>query len=306
MSQADVQAWIERGELRRAASSLVVAYGSDVLSTCIAMVRDRAAAEDVTQEVFGDAVRALATFRGESSPRTWLLSIARNRCIDYLRARKRDPWGGAIDEREADPDAHPDHLAEGGEWLADRSLVARGLDALAEGDRALIVLRFRNGLEYGELASAFGLREGTVRMRVSRALARMRDVLESEVASPVIPAAPALAAPARGMPAMPQAAARTRAAAPPTVPAAGAMGGAAFGAPPPARAPVSWWARLRAWAGLAPGADPVVSQPQRSDPVGTLGLALAEMGPTQPSEALAARLGALVSDLARPEGEAPR
>src|ERR1700722_20203747 len=169
MSQADVQAWIERGELRRAASSLVVAYGSDVLSTCIAMVRDRAAAEDVTQEVFGDAVRALATFRGESSPRTWLLSIARNRCIDYLRARKRDPWGGAggaIDEREADPDAHPDHLAEGGEWLADRSLVARGLDALAEGDRALIVLRFRNGLEYGELASAFGLREGTVRMRV--------------------------------------------------------------------------------------------------------------------------------------------
>src|ERR1700722_9197185 len=118
MSQADVQAWIERGELRRAASSLVVAYGSDVLSTCIAMVRDRAAAEDVTQEVFGDAVRALATFRGESSPRTWLLSIARNRCIDYLRARKRDPWGraggagGALDEREADPGAHPDQLAE--------------------------------------------------------------------------------------------------------------------------------------------------------------------------------------------------
>ena len=291
----------------RLSAALVVAYGSDVLSTCVAMVRDRAAAEDVTQEVFGDAVRALATFRGESSPRTWLLSIARNRCIDYLRARKRDPWagaGGALDERDTDPDAHPDTQAEGGDWLVDRSLVMRGLDALAEGDRALIVLRFRNGLEYGELATAFGLREGTVRMRVSRALGRMREVLEGEVAAPVAPAAPAQSAPARAMPAAPAtpaAAARARAGAPPPPPAPGAVGGAAFGAPPLARAPVSWWARLRAWAGLREGpdqdAEPVAAEPRRSDPVGTLGLALAAMGTPQPSDALAVRLAALIGVL---------
>jgi RNA polymerase sigma-70 factor (ECF subfamily) len=306
MSQADVKRWIEGGDLRRAASSLVVAYGSDVLATCIAMVRDRAAAEDVTQEVFGEALRALATFRGESSPRTWLLSIARNRCIDHLRARKRDPWAGAPDEGAADPDAHPDQGAPGSEWLADRSVVMRALDALAEGDRALIVLRFKNGLEYGELATAFGLREGTVRMRVSRALARMRQVLESD--APVMAGAP-MAAPAfahtpaaRGavVPAAAsapaQAAARQRAPLPvPRSPGAPPAGGA-FGAPPaPARSSVSWWSRLRSWAGLGDGAEPPAPQPETSRPVGALGLALAACEPAMVSEALAARLAALVT-----------
>jgi RNA polymerase sigma-70 factor (ECF subfamily) len=284
MSQADLQRWIQAGELRRAASSLVVAYGPDVLATCVAMLRDRAAAEDVTQEVFGDALRALATFRGDSSPRTWLLSIARNRCIDQLRARKRDPWGGAIDESAADPDAHPDAGALGSEWLADRSLVLRALEELAEGDRALVVLRFRNGLDYGELASAFGLREGTVRMRISRALARMREVLEREeerVAAPTL--ARSLAAPAGAMAppaAAPQAAARARA----------VVGGAG--------AVVSWWTRLREWAGLGPtAAEPATPGAPASHPIGALGIALSSLEPAIPSETLAAKLGALVGAL---------
>jgi RNA polymerase sigma-70 factor (ECF subfamily) len=310
MSQADVRSWIPAGDLRRAASSLVVAYGPDVLATCIAMVRDRAAAEDVTQEVFTDAVRALPTFRGESSPRTWLLSIARNRCIDYLRARKRDPWGGALDESAGDPDAHADQGAFGSEWFADRSLVLRALDALAEGDRALIVLRFKNGLDYDELATAFGLREGTVRMRVSRALARMREVLEndaSRVQSNALARAPELArAPmARGAvcPVPPPAAVpgvtSARSAAPaPVAPAAAALGGGAVGVPP-GRAHVSWWGRLRAWAGLGHAEEPAVPEPPFARPVGALGLALTACEPATPSEELAARLGALVAGLGR-------
>src|SRR5262245_11395599 len=137
VSEPPVDSWIQSGDLRRAAAWLVSSYGADVMATCRAMVRDAAAAEDVAQEVFSDALRALGGFRGESSARTWLLSIARNRCIDYLRARKRDPWarGGddAIDEAAADPDAHPDRAAAGADWLADRSVLLRALDALAEG-----------------------------------------------------------------------------------------------------------------------------------------------------------------------------
>jgi RNA polymerase sigma-70 factor (ECF subfamily) len=308
MSQSDVQRWIEAGELRRAASSLVVAYGSDVLATCIAMVRDRAAAEDVTQEVFGEALRALATFRGDSSPRTWLLSIARNRCIDWLRARKREPWGGPLDEHAGDPDAHSDEGAFGTEWFADRSVVMHALEALPEGDRALVVLRFKNGLEYGELASAFGLREGTVRMRVSRALARMRAVLESdEVRAPVVAAARPMAAPmpgmARGGAAPPasrapaQEATRSRAPVPPPPAAVGLpMGAGSFGAP--ARAPVSWWSRLRAWAGLGHDAGAEGAGAPLAPPIGALGLALTACEPATPSDALAARLGALVETLA--------
>jgi RNA polymerase sigma-70 factor (ECF subfamily) len=299
MSQVDVQSWIRAGDLRRAASALVVAYGSDVLGTCIAMLRDRTAAEDVTQEVFGEAIRALSTFRGESSPRTWLLSIARNRCIDHLRARKRDPWGGKLDEGEADPDAHADQDAHGSEWLADRSLVMHALDALAEGDRALVVLRFKNGLEYAELATAFGLREGTVRMRVSRALARMRQVLETEAApsAPARPAAPLVARGATTPLAAPAAVpAMARAPGGPPAPAAAPpMAGGAFGAPPPARAPASWWSRLRAWAGLGQGVQPELAAASSPQPVGALGLALAAGEPSSVPEALAARLGALVA-----------
>jgi RNA polymerase sigma-70 factor (ECF subfamily) len=278
------------------------------------MVRDRAAAEDLTQEVFSDALRALSTFRGDASPRTWLLSIARNRCIDYLRAKKRDPWGGALDETSHDPDAHADQAALGSEWFADRSVVLRALDALAEGDRALIVLRFKNGLEYDELATAFGLREGTVRMRVSRALARMRHVLESDAQPPSGAATREPLAPTRGAPAPvlsrapapsgalpppppPQAASSSRSAQPPSAPSAGdTLRGRAFGAPP-AGQPISWWARLKAAAGLGHGAEPTAPTPPHAHPVGALGLALTACEPATVSDGLAARLGALVEAL---------
>ena len=68
--QAELVEWIASGDVRRAASSLVVDYGSDVFATCLAIVRDRTAAEDLTQDIFGDAIRGLPTFRGDSAPRT--------------------------------------------------------------------------------------------------------------------------------------------------------------------------------------------------------------------------------------------
>jgi len=184
------------------------------------------------------------------------------------------------DDDAIDPDAHPDESAHGSEWLADRSVVMRALDALTEGDRALVVLRFKNGLDYEELATAFGLREGTVRMRVSRALARMRQVLEMDAGNPLLGGAssPAPPPPAAAAPA----------------PAMRARGGAA--AP---LAPASWWTRLRAWAGLGGDeGEPLVPAPPPVRPVGALGLALTQCEPAVPSEALAARLAALVDTIA--------
>jgi RNA polymerase sigma-70 factor (ECF subfamily) len=296
----NVRERIRAGDLRGAGSSLVVAYAADVLATCVAMVRDRAAAEDLVQEVFADALRGLSTFRGDSSPRTWLLSIARNRCIDYLRAKKRDPWGGVVDESQADPDAHADRGAFGVEWFAERAELPRALEALAEIDRALIVLRFKNGLEYDELAAAFGLREGTVRMRVSRALARMREVLvpthaTEGAAAPqavrsravVAPSAPPLAAP------IAPAAVPARAPAPGGAPAPAAGFGAPPQAPPP---PPSWWERVKAWAfGASPHTALTAPVPFR--PLAPLGLALAAQEPMEITEPLAARLGTLVEQL---------
>lgn len=168
-------AWVAGGDLRRAGAWLVYRFSDEVFGLCAAMVRDRSAAEDLAQDVFGRAFAHLGSFRGEASARTWILAIARNRCIDHLRALRRDPWHGA--DPDSEPDAQPVEAPLPADLLADRAAVEEALAELAEGERALVVLRFRHGLEYAELAAAFGLREGAVRMRLSRALARMRQQL---------------------------------------------------------------------------------------------------------------------------------
>lgn len=172
-------AYLDAGDLRQAGTWLVQRHARDVLGLCGAMVRDPATAEDLTQDVFGKAFTALGQYRREASSRTWLLAIARNRCIDHLRALRRDPWRGAPpDDASADPDRVPDAAPLPAELLTSRGLVEAALDELAEGERALVVLRYRHGLDYRELAHVFGIRPGTLRMRLSRALNRMRAALE--------------------------------------------------------------------------------------------------------------------------------
>ncbi|MEM9193262.1 MAG: RNA polymerase sigma factor [Myxococcota bacterium] len=174
---ADFQAALSRNDFQSAGSWLVQTYAGEVLGLCGAMVRDRAEAEDLAQDVFGKAFAGLDRFRGEASPRTWLLKIARNRCVDHLRAQNRAPWGPSS-PFEAEPDEHPDETALPSDLISRRSEVQDALSQLAEAERALVVLRYRHGFEYPELAETFGLKEGTVRMRLSRALRRMRRALE--------------------------------------------------------------------------------------------------------------------------------
>jgi RNA polymerase sigma-70 factor, ECF subfamily len=162
------------------------------------MVRDLETAEDLAQEAFGRAFVGLRGFRREASSRTWILSIARNLCIDHLRAQRREPsTGGRLEGSE--PDHQPDDSPLPSDLVARRHQLKAALDGLAEVDRALVVLRYRHGLEYLELAEVFGLRAGTIRMRLSRALARMRAELERAVPEAVAqprrmaPAGPAYA-----------------------------------------------------------------------------------------------------------------
>jgi len=159
---------------RRVATELVEQHGAAVYALCRALVRDDLVAEDLSQDAFTRAFGALDDFRGDASPRTWLLAIARNRCLDHLRARGRDLTD------DAEPDAHasdaPDVLA----LLTNRDDAALALSALDETSRALVVLHFGHGVGYREFAEAFALREGALRMRISRALARMRDALVAD------------------------------------------------------------------------------------------------------------------------------
>jgi RNA polymerase sigma-70 factor (ECF subfamily) len=182
---AELCSHLDRGDQRGAGTWLVQRHAHQVLALCRAMVRDLETAEDLTQEVFERAFAGLPGFRREASSRTWLLTIARNLCIDHLRAQNREPsTGGRLEGSE--PDEQADESPLPSELVARRRGLKTALDELAEVDRALVVLRYRHGLEHAELAAVFGLREGAVRMRLSRALARMRAALERAPEEPEV------------------------------------------------------------------------------------------------------------------------
>jgi RNA polymerase sigma-70 factor (ECF subfamily) len=175
-THAELAYLIARGERKRAASLLVRDHAPAVFALCRAMVRDPRLAEDLSQDAFMYAFRALGRFRGEASPRTWLLRIARNRCLDHLDRARRAPWAGS----DAQPDNHAADLPAAYELLSIRQDAELAMSVLSDIERALVVLHFGHGVAYRELADSFGLREGAVRMRISRALARMRAALADD------------------------------------------------------------------------------------------------------------------------------
>ncbi len=218
---------LDRGDLRGAGTVLVQRYAGDVVGLCRAMLRERHAAEDLAQETFSRAFRGLGGFRREASPRTWVLAIARNGCLDYLRQQNRTPIED-LDWSEAEEDFDVPEQVLPAEAVLNKHQTLAALDALSERERSLVVLRVCHELSFAELANVFGVREGTVRMRLSRALARMRTVLEAREGSLDMVAAGSAAAPMTPAPAM---APRGRAAPQPLGAPAGAP------APPPAGAP---------------------------------------------------------------------
>ncbi len=169
---------------------LVRQHAADVFHLCLGMVRDRHLAEDLAQDAFVRAFAALPQLQGP--PRPWLLQIARNRCLDHLRREQRGPWS---DAPEIVQDGPVDDSPLSADLLADRPRLARALSGLPEQERAIVVLRFVHGFEYTEIAETFGIRPGAARMRVSRALARLREELQPRVALRAARAAAPAAAP---------------------------------------------------------------------------------------------------------------
>jgi RNA polymerase sigma-70 factor (ECF subfamily) len=137
---------------------------------CAALV-DRSSADDLAQETFVRAVRALPRFRGEASARTWLLAAAQHVCLDELRTRGRRRRRDAslmnalpaVEPRTADP-------VEG-------AVVVDLLDRLNPERRAAFVLTQMLGLSYEEAAQACECPPGTIRSRVARARAQLLGTL---------------------------------------------------------------------------------------------------------------------------------
>lgn len=137
-----------------------------------------AAADDVTQQVFLQVTRSAPRFEGRSSARTWVYAIARNTCVDAVRARVR-----RRDRETLTPDGDVPPAAA--QVPADEGLALLGLlDELDDDRREAFVLTQLTGCSYAEAADVLAVPIGTVRSRVSRArrdLIALLAAAESEV-----------------------------------------------------------------------------------------------------------------------------
>lgn len=164
----------QRGD-RRAFDVLVLRYQQRIVKLIMRYVRDPSEAQDVAQEAFIKAYRALPGFRGESAFYTWLYRIAINTAKNYLAALQRKPMDYDFDPQgplsaEIDNKLRDEETPEGIALQEElRRTVERSIASLPEELRIAIMLREIDGLSYEEIASAMDCPIGTVRSRIFRA-----------------------------------------------------------------------------------------------------------------------------------------
>lgn len=171
----------QRGDLR-AFDLLVLKYQGRISALVSRYISDPGEVEDVTQEAFIKAYRALERFRGDSAFYTWLYRIAANAAKNHLVAKGRRPRSDAsIEDAEAfdefassSDSGSPEAIAMGDELVG---VVDVAMRALPEELRAALTLRELEGLSYDDIAEVLGCPVGTVRSRIFRA----REAIDERV-----------------------------------------------------------------------------------------------------------------------------
>ncbi len=173
---------VQKGD-KRAFDLLVLKYQYKVHAIVSRFVRDFDEVNDVVQEAFIKAYRAIGNFRGESQFYTWLYRIAVNTAKNYLVSRNRRPPSSDVDVDDAE-------FYSGSELLKDvdspenllyrdelERVVNEAIEALPEDLRSAVTLREFDGLSYEEIAEVMGCPVGTVRSRIFRA----REAIDNKI-----------------------------------------------------------------------------------------------------------------------------
>ncbi len=167
---------------------LVDRYRDAVYSVAIRYMRRTDLADDVTQDAFMRAYDALDSFRNDEGRgfKSWLLRIATNRALDVLRFEARRParsLDAAMDAEDSnwEPVTDADHPVELAERAALQHYLEQALGELAEDQRLAVILFDIEGYSYEEISEISGVAVGTVKSRLHRGRARLREILnESE------------------------------------------------------------------------------------------------------------------------------
>jgi RNA polymerase sigma-70 factor (ECF subfamily) len=145
-------------------------------------MRNEQDAEDMTQETFMRACRALPRFeiREGTSFEAWLYRIAVNCCRSRMRRKWYQvlPWPDPAPKIVAEPEAQPDRMVEKGEW---RDEIVDAIHSLGEKHRLVVILRYYAGLSNEEIAQTLKIPSGTVRSRLHTARQRLKSLLTDKV-----------------------------------------------------------------------------------------------------------------------------
>ncbi|MGC9996471.1 MAG: sigma-70 family RNA polymerase sigma factor [Terriglobia bacterium] len=164
---------------------LVEKYQQRIFSILFHLVRRRDEVEDLAQEVFFKAFRAIRSYNFQSSFATWLSRIAVNHCYDYLRKVRASHLSyysemteESAHELERKAESPPPQGLDHGEKLALRDFVGRLLERAPEDDRLILTLKELEDYSVEEIADLLKLKTSTVKVRLHRARKRMLEDLE--------------------------------------------------------------------------------------------------------------------------------
>jgi RNA polymerase sigma factor (sigma-70 family) len=146
----------------------------DVFAYAATLLRDRAAAEDVTAQAFERAYKRRSRFDARrGTPRAWLFGIARNAALDELRQRKRA--AGA----EVPPPLHEPAPDEAAELAAERDALRAALSRLPSRDREVIALKYHAELSNAELGAVLGVSATNAGTLLHRAMTKLRETIDA-------------------------------------------------------------------------------------------------------------------------------
>ena len=168
---------------------LIRRYQDRLYSVCLRYVGSRGLAEDLTQDAFVKVIQGLSSYDGRSKLSTWMIRVTMNVCISKLRSEKlrrhvsldapadagdasRGTWASNVEQRREPVGGW------GVEHQEERSQLLDALGRLDDQQRAILILRDSRGLDYDQIAEVLGIAVGTVKSRLFRARAALREEIE--------------------------------------------------------------------------------------------------------------------------------
>jgi len=145
---------------------LVNKYNQKIFSLAFSLVSDREDALDITQDVFIKIYNSIASFSEKSSLSTWIYTVTKNTCYDYLRKRQRTTTEEIPDDLASDIEITPEAMLE---KLENKRLVRECINKIPLKYKTPLILKEFQNLSYKEIAEICDVSEGTVKSRIYRA-----------------------------------------------------------------------------------------------------------------------------------------